>query len=149
MKRFAGVVLLLSVCLFFPSALFAQDGYDPISAEELREVLEDVKSWAAETSIFRENAKKMNSSAILEQADAIRKKFDPVMVLIATTEPEAEYKPAAVMLLMGTKGVELALWHYMYAILGNSQRAMEHGDVILSAAVNQLLDAEKLFGRLP
>jgi hypothetical protein len=150
-NKAAIVILVLFAYVLAPESLLGQESsrYEPISAEELREVLEDVGSWTAETIIFRENAKEMDARRILERANAIRVKFDPVMVLMATTEPEPVYKPASVMLLMGAKGVELALWHYIYAIIGNSEKAKEHGDSILGAAVNQIQDARELFSRLP
>ena len=149
MRRVIVLLLLLWGCILLPSGLFAQEGYEPITAEELRAVLEDVRSWAAETSIFRKNAVNMKPQEIYNEASAIQRKFDPVMVLMATTEPEATYKPATAMLLMGAKGVELALWHYIYAVMSDSQNAMNHGDAVLAAAVNQLHDADMLFSQLP
>jgi len=148
MKSKITIILLLALVSWNAAAEESID-YEPISAEELREVLEDVSSWAAETIMFRENAKNLRSREIVEQANAIRVKFDPVIILMATTEPESEYKQAGVMLLMGAKGVELALWHYIYAILGTSGKAKDYGDALLSTAVNQIHDAEELFSMLP
>jgi hypothetical protein len=143
------VALIIAGWLFIPSTVFAEDGdgYDPVSVDRLRAVLADVKSWTTETIAFRENAKTLELKELVEQANAIRKKFDPVMVLMATTEPPEEYQLAATMLLMGTKGVELSLWHYILAAVANASNAMEHGDTLLQTAVSQINDAEKLFAR--
>jgi hypothetical protein len=148
-KRLAVAVLILAGCLLIPSQVFAQDGddYDPVSANRLRAVLADVKVWTAETIAFRENAKNLEVKELVRQANVIRKKFDPVMVLMATTEPPAEYQLAATMLLMGTKGVELSLWHYILAGVANATNAMTHGDTLLQTAVDQINDAGKLFAK--
>ncbi len=141
----------IACCLLLPFGLYAQDtgGSDIISGEQLRAVLENVNSWAAETAVFRKNAQNLTAQELLEKASAIRKKFDPVMVLIATTEPASEYKKAAVLLCTGAKGVELALWHYMLATLAGSEALKDHGDVLLKAAVSELNDATVLFSKLP
>ena len=140
-------MILIAGCMFMTSGLYAQDTSDKeiISGDELKEVLEDVRSWTAESIEFLKIAKDLTTQEIVAQANAIRVKFDPLMVLMATTDPEAEYQQAAIMLLMGAKGVELALWHYIYAVLGNSQEAKDHGDELLGAAVSQLNDAKELF----
>jgi len=150
-KHVCILLIFFAGSLLTPLALCAQDAveYEPVSLEELRVILEDVRAWTAETIELLKNAKDLPPQKILAGLDAIRKKFDPVMVLIATTEPAAEYKKAAVTLLMGTKGVELALWHYIYSILDDSQPAKDHGDVLMSTAIGQLNAARALFSQLP
>lgn len=145
------LLILVAGSLLLPLALNAEDtaAYDPISAQQLREIMEDVRSWAASTIELLNDASNLTPREIVERIDALRRNFDPLMVLLATTEPAGEYKRAAVMLLMGTKGVELSLWHYIYAVLGDSQNAKDHGDVLLRAAVSQLNDAHTLFSQLP
>lgn len=145
------VLILVAGSLAAPLALCAQDTveYKPISAQQLREVLEDVRSWATETVQFRNNAENLTPQEVVQQANAIRKKFDPVMVLMATTEPPPEYKTAGIVVVMGTKGIELALWHYILAVIADSQNAKNHADVILQAALGQLNDAQLLFSKLP
>jgi len=140
---------MITACLLSAFPLFGQDsgGYETVSEEKLREVLADVKTWTAEAIEFRNNAKNLEPKELVAQANAIRKKFDPVMVLMATTEPPEDIQLAATMLLMSAKGTELSLWHYILATVANAANALEHGDALLQTAISQLNDAEKLFTR--
>lgn len=148
-RKIAGVLLIIAGWLLISPSLFAQEieQYKPIPVEMLRAVLADVKGWMDETIDFRENAKTLTIEELVQQAGDIRKKFDPVIVLMATTEPPDDYKLAATLLLMGTKGLELSLWHYILAGVTNTQIAIDHGDTLLQPAVDQIRDAEKLFDR--
>ena len=143
------VILIIVGWLLIPSMVFSEDGegYETVSVDRLRAVLADVKIWTTETISFRENAKNLDVKELVRQANAIRKKFDPVMVLMATTEPPEEYQLAATLLLMGTKGIELSLWHYILAGVANASNAMTHGDTLLQSAVDQINDAGKLFAK--
>ena len=150
-RRVAGVLLIIMGFLFISPQVFAQEivEYKPISVELLRVVLADVKGWMTETIAFRENAKNLTLEELVQQASAIRKKFDPVMVLMATTEPPDDYKVAATLLLMGTKGLELSLWHYILAGVTSTQVSIDHGDTLLQPAVDQIGYAERLFDNDP
>ena len=146
MKRRSLIVsIYVVVFLITTPLLFGEDTGEVLSLEILRSLLADVRSWTAETLEFRKKTPDLEPKEILEQADAIRKKFDPVMVLMATTKPAEEYAQAATILLMGTKGVELALWHYIFAVVAGVDNSKTYGDTLLQVAVNQLNDAEKLF----
>lgn len=148
-RQLSILVVIAAGWLAAVPSLFAQeaDRYETVSIEQLLAVQADVKVWTAQTIAFRENAENLTARELVAQANAIRVKFDPVMILMATTEPAEEYQLAATLLLMGTKGVELSLWHYILAAAANAKNAMEHGDTLLQTAVNQLNDAEKLFAR--
>jgi hypothetical protein len=141
--------LIVSICaaafLITTPLLFGEETDRVLSAEKLLEVLANVRNWTAETLEFRKSTPDLEPKEILEQANAIRRKFDPVMVLMATTEPAAEYRHAATILLMGTKGVELALWHYIFAVVAGVDNSKTYGDTLLQVAVSQINDADKLF----
>lgn len=144
-------LLLAAALVLAVTPLGAQDGAGSgrpvVGKEQLLRVLEQAKGWAKDTTELRSAAKDLDARKIAARADAIRSGIDGTIVLMATTEPPAEWKQAAVLLQMGVKGVELALWHYLYAAIAAYEPGVEHGDVLLKAALGQITGAEKLFSR--
>ena len=147
--RTVSLLILAAAAILLPSSLSAQetDARETLSVERLLEVLADVEAWTEATVELRQAIKSYDQEGFVRAADGLRARFDPIMVLMATTNPAAEVRQAAVLLLMATKGVELALWHYIYGALSSQTTSYDHGDVLLKAAMSQLTGARTLFDR--
>ena len=128
-------------------SLFGQDSQTEkkvISSDELKTICSDVAALAAQAVELRKKSAGMSSRDIVNEAERLRRRLEAVVLTIASTRPAQSDQRAAMLLAMGTKGAELALWHYIYGVMANSPRSNEHGDVLLKAAAAQIDAARQM-----
>jgi hypothetical protein len=147
MKNISRVFLIgMAFAVLLPRMLGAADKRE-IGAEELMGVLSNVKTWASAAVDLRSRSPAMNAQDFIKEAEALRGNFEEVILLIAQTKPSASVQQAAMLLAMGTKGVELGLWHYVYGALANMKNSIDYGDTLIKTAAGQLDAAAQLFGK--
>ena len=74
----------------------------------------------------------------------LQERFEPVLSLIIETNPPREMQQLAMLIAMGAKGVELSVWHYIYALMTSDSRHLEIGDEHLSVGLDQLSAAGEM-----
>jgi hypothetical protein len=148
--RFTSFIITIVIVLFAAIAgpLFAQDSQTDkkvISNDELKKFCVEVAALTSQAVELRKKPAGISSRDIVKEAERLRQQLEAVILTVAATRPAPADQRAAMLLAMGTKGAELALWHYIYGVMANSPRSTEYGDVLIKTAADQIEAARQLF----
>jgi hypothetical protein len=116
-----------------------------ISGDELKKFCIDVAAFTAQAVELRKKSAGLPPRDLVKEAEQLRQQLEAVVLTIAATRPAPADQRAAMLLAMGTKGAELALWHYIYGVMANSPKATEYGDVLVKTAADQIDAARQIF----
>lgn len=141
-------MLLAGLLLLVGSMVVAQDR-PLVSLQELLGALDEGARVAEATADLR--AKLAEGMAIGDFVSGIaplQRQCEPIIVLIARTEPPRELQQLGMNTAMGVKGVELAIWHYLYGAASGETDHVEYGDQLLTRARRELQRASELSAAL-
>jgi len=123
--------VLLVILMLMVSILGAQDR-PMVSLQELLAVLDEATNIADAALDLRSGlADELTAAEFAAGTAPLQRQFEPIIVLIARTEPPREFQQFAMTVAMGVKGVELALWHYLYGAISGQADRIEYADELL------------------
>ncbi len=133
----------VATTLLLLTASFAVAQSNPIiPPEQLMASLEESAAIAERTlDVRRAFPDEITAEQFVRDMADLQEQFEPILSLIIETDPPREMQQLAMLTAMGAKGVELSLWHYIYALLTSDSRYLELGDSYLSAGLDHLRSA--------
>jgi hypothetical protein len=123
--------VFVAMLVLMTSILGAQER-PTVSLQQLLAALDEAASITdAAVELRSQLADDLTPGEFVAGAAPLQRQFEPIIVLIAQTEPPREFQQFAMAVAMGVKGVELALWHYLYAAISGQAERIEYGDELL------------------
>jgi hypothetical protein len=125
-------ITLMMCCCFVAVTVQAQE--KPfVTAEQLIAALDEATDIAELAVELRGRLPTdLPAPDFVREVAGLQRRCEPIIVLIAQTNPPPELQRLAMNIAMGVKGVELALWYYLYGVLSNQAGHINYGDQLLS-----------------
>ena len=128
--------------LVFNSAIVSAQEREMVTFEQLLEIYDLTYEM---TNDIAEKRKSMESDetakSFFQSVVEYQKNFEPVIILIAETDPPREAQLYAISVAIAVKEAELALWLYIKASVSNQQKYLNFGDVLLGESKDELESA--------
>lgn len=123
---------VLWLSLFLVASILGAQERRTVSTQELLATLDEAASIAEAAAQLRSRlAEGLTPAEFAVAAAPLQRQCAPMIVLIADTDPPRELQQFAMTVAMGVKGVELALWHYLYGALSGEADRIEYADGLL------------------
>lgn len=135
---------MLMFMLFTSSLLCAQER-EIVSFEQLLEIYDMTNDMIDDIAEKRKNMQSEQTAKFFFQSVVEHQKsLEPVIILIAETDPPKEVQLYAISVAIAVKEAELALWLYIKAFVSNQQKYLNFGDVLLGESKDELESASLL-----
>jgi hypothetical protein len=136
--------LLLVCCCLVAAAVHAQER-PLVSLEQLIVSLDEAHAITEAAFAFRSRlGEDLPAPEFAEAMAELQRRCEPILMLIIQTNPPRELQRFAMNIAMGLKGVELALWHYIYGVLSGQGDHISYADELLTRGRAELQFANEL-----